>query len=355
MDIIKQDCQDILKRINVEQLRSASILLTGANGLLGTYIACTIYLANKIHSLNCKLYCTSLNKPNKRIESLLDDRNVIFIQADLSKQFDFNYKVDYIFHSACYGQPKKFLNDKLKTISLNVDVVKSLLAIAKENKAKFMFFSSGAIYGYEYIPEEVIPIPESYNGNCSTTEPRAVYCESKRLGETICSVYREDYGVNVYIVRIGYVYGPGISINDDRVLGDFIRKALVDRKIIMIDDGNSVKIFGYILDIIYMILRIMLEGKDFIYNVGGIDSLSIRNLAEWVAKESGNVPVITSRNEGKFDSRISNNKRFGLDISKFIKEFGQVNFTPFSEGIKRTIAWNIKEFNLLLENERESI
>jgi len=339
--IIRKDCSLILNNINLEKLKGASILLTGSNGLLGRYLIYTIYFANQIYNLNCKLYGVSLHKPILEFERLRDDKNIIFIQADLTEPFEFNEKIDYIFHAACYAQPKKFLNEKFKTLKLNVDATKTLLEIAKKNRAKFMFFSSVDIYGD--IPEEFLPVKESYNGNCSTVAPRSMYGESKRLGETVCSVYRKDCEVCAYIVRISHVYGPGISLHDERVLGNFIRKAFIDKEIRMLDSGSSVKTFGYISDIVLMLLKVMLGGKDFIYNIGGIDSVSIKTLAQEVSKNCGNVPVVVPVEEAKHEHIGTDNKRGRLDISKFIDEFELVNFIPFSEGIKRTVAWNLEE------------
>lgn len=342
--IVQEDCIDILNRINLEKLKNSQVLITGSNGLLGKYLVHTIYFSNKLHDLNCKVYCVSLHKPNKEIERLLPDNNIIPIQADLSKQFHFENRVDYIFHAAGYGQVKLWFQDKLKTIAINVDAVRSLLEIARKNKAKFIFLSSAYVYGY--IAKDFRPAAETYNGSCSTTAPLAAYSESKRMGETICSIYKNEYNVNAYIVRISHAYGPGISIYDERPLGNFIKKAFLDKEIRLLDEGMSIKTSTYISDIIYMILKVMLEGKDFIYNIGGVEPVSIRTLAEEVAKCCGNVPVIIPRKKAESEHIGIDLGYAGLDISKFIKEFGEVDFVNLSKGIQRTVDWNREEFNI---------
>ena len=339
--IIKQDCLGILDGIDIERLRNRSVLLTGSNGLLGRYIIYTIYFANKLRNLNCKLYCISLHKPNDEIARLLSDKNIICLQMDLSEAFEFKEKVDYIFHAACYAQPKKFLEDKCKTIRLNINTTMDLLELAKDNKAKLMFFSSASVYGD--ISKETSPVSESYAVSCLTFGPSSVYIESKRMGETICAIYRRDYQMDVYVPRISHVYGPGVSIHDNRVLGDFLRQAIINKKINMLDDGSSIKTFGYIADIIYMIFKVMLEGKDFIYNIAGRNSISIKTLAEEVAKCCGNIPVIIPKKKAELEFG-SGDKQVDLDISKFINEFGAVNFINFSQAIRRTVDWNLEEF-----------
>ncbi len=341
--IIKDDCLNILNNVDLNPLKNSSILLTGSNGLLGQYLVHLIYLANKNNKLNCKIYCASLHGPNRNIKRLLTDKKIIPIRIDLSKPFSISHKIDYIFHAACYAQPSKFIRDPFSTVRLNVNATERLLELAKKNKARFLFFSSAEIYGE--IPKKLIPVPETYNGNCSTTSVRAIYGESKRLGETICSIYRRNYNVKAYIARLSHVYGPGISIKDERVLGDFIRKALIEKKIKLLDEGKAIKTFGYVADVIRMIMLVILKGKDMIYNIGGIDSISIRELAEEVGRYC-HVPVIAPKKKSKL-KYIGNDPAFvKLDLSKFKKEFTSFSFTPFSVGIARNIQWNKEEFKI---------
>lgn len=343
-NIIKEDCLSVIDRLDLSQLKNKRILLTGSNGLLGKYLAHIIYFGNKTYGLNCKLFCVSLHGPDDKFRQIISE-DIKAISADLTQPFDFKGKIDFIFHAACYAQPKKFLDEKLKTISLNVDALRYLLELAKHNNAKFMYFSSAGVYGE--IPPEMLPAKESFCGNVNATGSRAAYAESKRLGETLCSVYRNDFGVKTYIARISHAYGPGTSINDERVMGNFIKKAFIEKKIRMLDSGNSVKAFGYVTDIIYMLLQVMLWGKELVYNIGGIHPVTIRALADEVAKNCGGVKVITPKKIAKDELVGTDYTRVRLDISRFIAEFGDFNFVTFSEGIKRTVAWNIEEFNLL--------
>lgn len=335
---IQNDCENILKSVDLRSLKNKKILLTGSNGFFGRYIAYVIQALNTGMDYNCTLYCVSLHSPNKDIKNLSRlDKNIITIKKDLSKEFKFKHKVDYIIHAACYAQPQKFIERSLETIELNVNTTKKLLELARDNMASFLFFSSAETYGE--IPKNLIPVPETYNGNCPIFGPRAVYAESKRLGEVICSVFRRDYAVKTFIARISHVYGPGISSKDKRVLGDFIRKAISDGSITMMDQGTAVKTFGYIADIIKMLFNILLRGEDIVYNVGGVDTASIKELAEEVAHYY-KVPVILPKDKSKLLHIGTDPSIVKLDISKYQSEFGEIKFIPLKEGIKRMLEWN---------------
>ena len=83
----------------------------------------------------------------------------------------------------------------------------------------FLFFSSSEIYGDP--DKKNIPTKENYRGNVSSIGPRACYDESKRFGETICFVYANQFSMPISIVRPFNNYGPGLKINDGRVIPDF--------------------------------------------------------------------------------------------------------------------------------------
>ena len=65
-----------------------------------------------------------------------------------------------------------------------------------------------------------LPPKEAYRGNVSCTGPRACYDESKRYGETLCVNFHKKFKVPK-IVRPFNNYGPGLNINDKRVILTF--------------------------------------------------------------------------------------------------------------------------------------
>ena len=74
--------------------------------------------------------------------------------------------------------------------------------------------------------------------SCRAPGPRACYDEAKRYGETLCAIFARQHGVPVRIARPFNNYGPGLKINDGRVLPDFARDVLDGRDIVMLSDGR---------------------------------------------------------------------------------------------------------------------
>ena len=138
---------------------------------------------------------------------------------------------------------------------------KNLLELARRNKdlEGFLFFSSSEIYG---DPDpKAVPTPETYHGYVSSVGPRACYDESKRLGETITTIYQQRYNVPVTIVRPFNVFGPGMKHNDRRVIPMFTYQALNGRALPVHGDGKQTRTFCYVTDAIAGFLKILLKGK----------------------------------------------------------------------------------------------
>ncbi|AUS97804.1 epimerase [Clostridium thermosuccinogenes] len=336
---IEQDCLEYIEKIDLTPLRGKTVYITGANGLIGTYVIYMLHLANIIKNAGINIVAVSKSPPGSHLKDIFKDRYT-FYSADLIRPDCncFEEKADYIIHGATYAQPKKFIQNYMETIHLNTTVTERLLKKAKNDGATLLFLSSSEVYGNP--DEEHVPTGEDYPGLCSPVDVRAIYSESKRMGETLCFAYRNFEGVNAKIARISMTYGPGIGLKDERVLAHFLRQALYEKKITMLDDGSKIRTFCYIADCVLMLLYIMLYGKDFVYNVGGKDSISIRSLAEEICMLTGS----TLSQEIAYKENLQNvkvsPKLVKLDITKVITEFSLPPFKPFREGLIRTIEWN---------------
>jgi len=336
---IEQDCREYIEKINLSPLKDKTVYITGANGLIGTYLIYMLHLANEMKKTGINIVAVSKSPPESHLQDIFENRYA-FYAADLNDPNCecFEPKADYIVHGATYAQPKKFIQNYLNTIHLNTTVTERLLKKAKQDNAAMLFLSSSEVYGNP--DEEHIPTAEDYPGLCSPVDIRAVYSESKRMGETLCFAYRNFENVNVKVARISMTYGPGIGLKDERVLAHFLKQALYENRIVMLDDGSKIRTFCYIADCVLMLLYILIYGKDFVYNVGGKDSISIRTLAEEICLLTGSVLSEKAVDKDELKDVKVSPRMVKLDISKVLSEFPLPPFKPFREGLLRTIEWN---------------
>ena len=339
--IVKTDVERVLSNVDLTPLSGNNVLILGSNGLIGTYLTNVLHLATELRLINdISVFCISKSAPNKMLDEAKNNNNFHFIANDLTLMNDFPEDCNYIIHGATYAQPKKFIENKRSTIKLNTEVTDRVLQFySNKRQINFLFLSSSEIYGNTSL--QYIPTSETYYGNCATTGPRAVYSESKRLGETICDVYR-DGGQNIKIARISSAYGPGISIYDKRVIGEFLHQALCKGSITLADTGQSIRTYCYVADCVTMLLNILLYGKSFIYNVGGIERLTIRELAQMICEITHSILILPEKSVNHIIENTPDVVQ--LDISKYKLEFGDFTFTPLNTGLQKTINWNTEVF-----------
>lgn len=339
---VMQDCLEYLEKIDLKPLTNKTVFVAGANGLIGTYLIYMFHLANLTKNAGINIVAVSKNSPCGKLRDIFEN-DYHFYAVDLTDpdQCFFPHRADYIIHGATYAQPGKFLKQYSDTIYLNTTATECLLKKAQQDGAKLLYLSSSEIYG---DPDDAhIPTPEDYPGLCPPVGIRSIYSESKRLGETLCFAYGHFESVDVKIARISMSYGPGIGLTDKRLLANFIKQALTEKKIVMLDDGSKKRTFCYIADCVLMLLNILLYGTQLVYNVGGRDKVTVRALAEEICLITGStLSVMPFPLQIHQDVMISP-REVELDISRVQTEFRLPPFKPLAEGLDRTIQWNIAQ------------
>jgi len=329
---MKSDMQNLLLNdynIDFNSLRNKTILITGASGLIGLHLLSSLKKIQK--DLNITIYTWNKTK-NELFDFIFE--NCITIYSDITEITDLNFlpNFDLIIHSSGYGQPNKFLQNKIKTIEINTTVTLRLLNKLNPD-GSFLFISSSEVYNGLYESN----VTEDRIGLTNPTHPRSPYIESKRCGEAICNIFREN-GQNIKVVRLGITYGPGTQIGDTRVINSLIDKGLNNEVIDLLDDGSSVRSFCYVQDAIEMIWNVIIKGKDFIYNVSNNQNMSILDLS-MIIGEHLNKKVVPSVDKSGL---VGNPKIVNLSIDKYNEEFNKKSFVDIKQGIKNTIKWQKK-------------
>lgn len=239
---------------------------------------------------------------------------------------------DMIIHGAGYGQPLKFAIDKIKTIEINTKTTIELFKYLKPH-GKFLFISTSEVYSGADSPYS-----EEDIGTTTPQHPRACYIEGKRCGETICHAYRAQ-GFDVKIARLSLAYGPGTKRGDTRVLNQFIEQGFAG-KIVLKDKGEAMRTYCFVDDAVDIMWSILLYGKEAVYNVGGFSTLTIADLAKEIGAIMNATVIIPDEDTGLLGAPQS----VQVDMRKVFKEFGDRPFTSLNNGLKKTIAWQKKNF-----------
>ena len=350
--IINNDIKEIVHVLgnDVKKLAGKTILITGSNGFLGSYLTDTVkYLNDFVLDKPCHVLGLNRSKITSEMRNyhLVEDKNFKFIQHDVVNTLKVAESIDFIFHVAGCSTPAVFQKYPLETIDVNVKGIRWLLDLSIEKKIKsIVYFSSGEIYGSP--PSQFIPTPETYNGNISTLDSRACYTESKRLAETLCKIYFDEFNVPVKIVRPFVIYGPGITINDGKVLSDFMRYGIMGEPIQMLTEGLDIRSDCYVSDATIGFWKILFSNYNGeVFNVGNErQEFTIRQLAEIIHKVCKIFWPPIYKGESVPDYLRSAPKRFCPDMTKFKNLFKFEPKIDIEEGARRTIEWNKLKFGL---------
>jgi len=278
----------------------------------------------------------------KEFQGIFKEQNISqaikFFKADVSK-FKFKKKYDIIIFLAGIASPFIYKKFPLETLSVCYDGVLNLITKAKNDRSKFVFFSSSEIYGNP--DKKNLPTKESYYGNVNSFGPRSCYDEGKRVGETLCYIYNKYYNCDVKIIRPFNVFGPLMDKNDYRIIPNIIKKINSNKKILIHGDGKQTRTFCYITDAITGFLKVILKkNKKLIYNIGNPkNEISMNKLVKSFDK------ILNKKN--KF-SLISYPDHYPADeprrrcpnINLAIKNLNYYPKVSVEEGIKRVLQFN---------------
>ncbi len=342
LSVILEECEKLFSVDKFDELKNKTILITGANGLIGGFLADFFaFLNNKGFNINILLTSYSSSNNCSRVKHLLEDKRISYFSWDCAEPLPANAiteEVDMVFFSAGYGQPSKFLKDSVKTTMLNIVGVKSVLEHLEEKQdksSKMLFLSTSEIYG---APKQY-PTTESYKGEIDFENNRLCYILSKATAESLCLQYDRSKKVKTKIARVALAYGPGTKRTDSRVMQEFIFKAHNNKKIDMLDSGESIRNYLYITDCVEILLNIILKGKEKVYNVGGdTEEVSIFNLAQKISDLTG---AYVEKGKKKEYFIKTAPQKVGLSMDRYRAEFCEYgkNIVNLNKGISQVLRW----------------
>ena len=286
--VIQEDLATIVSAaLPWENLSGATILVTGAAGFLPAYMVETLLFLNRfVLARPSRIIALVRNedRARHRFASYLDQDDLRILVQDVSDPLALHESFDYVIHAASQASPVYYRTDPVGTLSANVLGTYHLLTAAKKYATRgFLFFSSGEIYGI--IKNGIAPIEEHEGGWLDPTDVRSCYGESKRLGETMCVAFAQQFGIPARIVRPFHTYGPGMRLDDGRVFADFVRDILKGGPIVLQSDGRARRSFCYLADATLGFFTVLLKGQSGeAYNVANPNGeCSIAELADRLA------------------------------------------------------------------------
>lgn len=323
-----------------EKLSNKSILITGASGLIGSFLI-DVLMEKNLHGLKCKVYALgrNLEKAKNRFERYWTSPFFEFVSHDINEPLELENadQVDFVVHLASNTHPVAYATDPIGTVTANIIGTNNLLKFAvKHHAERFAFASSNEIYGENRGDVEFFD--ERYCGYIDSNTLRAGYPESKRCGEALCQAYKQQENLDVVIPRFTRSYGPTMLKTDTKAISQFIKKAVDGDNIALKSTGTQYYSYTYVADAVAGFLTVILKGESGeAYNIADEASdIMLKDLAKIIADFAGKEVVFELPDETE-KAGYSKATKARLDGSK-LKKLGWTARYDIKQGLCRSIV-----------------
>jgi UDP-glucuronate decarboxylase len=220
----------------------------------------------------------------RNIESLFRNSNFSYVNRDINDtgivRLFRDHHFDGIFNLACPASPIHYQNIPIQTTLTCVVGTNNLLQLALSHGSKILQASTSEVYG----DPEISPQHEHYVGHVNSYGPRACYDEGKRAAEALFYDYKRIHNVDTRIIRIFNTYGPNMSVDDGRVVSNFIVQALRGQDITIYGDGSQTRSFCYVDDNIEGMLTVFNSDITTPVNIGNPQEFTMLELAQKIIR-----------------------------------------------------------------------
>jgi len=229
--------------------KKKNVLITGISGFVGSNLAKNLS--------NNGANVVGLTKKKKKDDSLLflekihKKVHVIFgdiTNRKLIKKILKEYKIQICFHLAAQVEVGLARREPYGTWDTNVRGTYTLLDALKENGINIksiIIASSDKAYGEHGLKK--MPYKENYQ-----LKPIFPYDTSKACADMIAQSYASKlFRLPIVITRFSNIYGPG-QLNFTALIPDLIRSCILNKKFKMRGNGESIRDYIYIDDIVYV-------------------------------------------------------------------------------------------------------
>jgi dTDP-glucose 4,6-dehydratase len=323
-----------------DELNNQKIFITGGTGFFGCWLLESFAWANDNLDLNASalVLTRSIDAFRRKAPHLVSHPAIQFYEGDV-RSFSFpEGSFSHIIHAATSASLQLNEENPLLMFDTIVQGTRHVLEFARCcNARKFLFTSSGAVYGKQ--PLEITNVSEDYMGAVNPLDQRSAYGEGKRVAEFLCSLYTRQYGVEVKIARCFAFVGPYLPLDIHYAIGNFIRDGMKGKTICVKGNGTPYRSYLYASDLMIWLWTILFKGISCRpYNVGSGQGITIRELAEIVADQFDHKPQIKILQKPKQNQRP---ERYVPSVQRADAELGLKQLINLPDAIRRTMNWNI--------------
>jgi UDP-glucose 4-epimerase len=260
-------------------------LVTGGAGFIGSHLA--DLLLERGHSV---IALDNLSTgQHKNIEHLLDRTDFEFVlgsilNADLVD--DCVSRSDVVFHLAAAVGVNLIVEKPLESLATNIRGSEIVFEKAHKHSTKVLVTSTSEIYG-KNTSDRLGEEDDRILG--SPLKSRWSYSEAKAIEEILAYTYFRQKGLPTYIVRLFNTVGPRQTGHYGMVIPRFVSQAIRGEAVTVYGDGSQTRCFCYVGDVVEALVALVEhpEAVGRVFNIGGVDEVSMDDLARRIVELAG--------------------------------------------------------------------
>lgn len=323
--------------IDLEDIVNKPLVITGASGFVGTWLALSWVSARKKLNGRGQLVVTSRN-PQSLIPliKVIDSQSpVTALSSDIRNLHIPNeFRDGNLIHAATPASAALNSSDPATMLKIIIEGQEQVIAEAIRMNNRVLFLSSGAVYGRQ--PHDLSHIPETWEGAPQIGDYNSAYHEGKRVAELIGNIAATKQGLHFVAARLFAFIAPFLPLGTHFAAGNFIRDAVTSNQIDIQSGGGSVRSYLYATDLCSSLWALLARGQSVrAYNVGSEQEVTIKDLALEVAS-------CTNRSAEVVIHGVDNSEnvnRYVPSVDRAMKELGISQVVNLSQAILRTSAW----------------
>ena len=265
------------------------ILITGGAGFIGSHLA-EAYLKHGDEVYVIDDLSTGSLENLAHLQADEEYARRLFVHVDTILNHDILLELvgtcDVVFHMAAAVGVQYILDNPLKSIRINIQGTEKVLEMCSKFKKKVLIASSSEVYG-KHLHAPLVETDNIIYGPSSKF--RWSYAASKLMDEFTALAHFRESGLPAIVVRLFNTVGPRQTGTYGMVIPRLVSQALAGKDLTVYGDGEQTRTFTYVEDVVHalMLLADNPGAAGEVFNIGGIEEISIKDLAYRIVEKAG--------------------------------------------------------------------
>lgn len=312
-----------------------TILITGCSGFIGYHLTKKILNDYNIIGIDNLNDYYDINLKKDRLKKL-KHKNFKFIKCDISNKEEldkiFNeYKIDKVINLAAQAGVRYSIENPDVYINSNIIGFYNILENIKTHKINHLIYaSSSSVYGNNKLP---------FKESTKTDNPISIYAATKKTNELLAKTYSNLYNINCTGLRFFTVYGP--FGRPDMAYFNFTKKIINKETIELYNNGESLRDFTYIDDIVEGIIKVLDNKTTKIYNIGSSNPIKLLDFIDILKQTLINNNLIEDYelNLELLPKQLGDLDNTYADTTELKKDFNYEPNTNIKDGLDKFVKW----------------